>query len=111
MSHENVTWHKACKTHDVEEDDVIQVIINGKDYAIYYLKDEGYFATDGLCTHEQAPLAEGLVMDGIIECPKHNARFDIKTGKVLSRPARADLNTYPIKIEDSVVLIGITLEP
>ena len=38
--------------------------------------DDEYYATDGLCTHEQVHLADGLVMDNIIECPKHNGRFD-----------------------------------
>ena len=39
------------------------------------------FATDGLCTHEKVHLADGLVMDDIIECPKHNGRFNYKTGR------------------------------
>ena len=45
----------------------------------------GIFATDGLCTHEQISLADGLVMDDIIECPKHNGRFNYKTGEAAAR--------------------------
>ena len=48
----------------------------GRTFAIYRARGRRYFATDGLCTHEQVHLADGLVMDNIIECPKHNGRFD-----------------------------------
>ena len=52
-----------------------------KSYAIYRSPEDQYFATDGLCTHERIPLSGGLVMGDIIECPKHNGRFNYKTGQ------------------------------
>ena len=67
-----------------------------KTYCIYSLED-GYYATDGICTHESVHLEEGLVMDGEIECPMHQGIFDIKTGKAISPPACEDLKTYPLK--------------
>ena len=57
------------------------------------------FATDGLCTHEQFHLADGLVMDDIIECPKHNGRFNYKTGEAKGAPVCVNLRTYPVKVE------------
>ncbi len=57
----------------------------GRTFAIYRSPDDEYFATDGLCTHEQVHLADGLVMDEIIECPKHNGRFNYKTGEAKGR--------------------------
>jgi MocE subfamily Rieske [2Fe-2S] domain protein len=56
------------------------------------------FCTDGLCTHEQVHLADGLVMDDTIECPRHNGRFNYKTGAALRTPACVALATYPARL-------------
>ena len=66
-----------------------------------------YFATDGLCTHEQVHLADGLVMDEIIECPKHNGRFNYKTGEATGAPVCINLKTYPVKVEAGKVLVQL----
>ena len=58
----------------------------GRTFAIYRSPEDEYFATEGLCTHERVHLADGLVMDEIIECPKHNGRFDYKTGQARGAP-------------------------
>jgi len=67
--------------------------------------DDRYFATDGLCTHEKIHLADGLVMGTIIECPKHNGRFDYTTGKAKGAPVCVDLKTYPTRVEAGEVFI------
>jgi 3-phenylpropionate/trans-cinnamate dioxygenase ferredoxin subunit len=92
---------------DIEEEDVLRCDLGGKVYAVYNTPS-GYYATDGLCTHEQADLADGLVMGEYIECPKHNARFHIPSGKVTRMPAKIDLQTYPVKTEDGKVYIGLS---
>ena len=74
-------------------------------FAIYRRPTTTYFATDGLCTHEQRTLADGLVMDDIIECPKHNGRFDYRTGEGKGAPVCVNLKTYPVKVEDGIVFI------
>ena len=58
----------------------------GHRYAIYRSPEDGFYATDGVCTHEHTLLADGLVMGHIIECPKHNGRFDYRTGEGKSAP-------------------------
>jgi 3-phenylpropionate/trans-cinnamate dioxygenase ferredoxin subunit len=88
----------------IEEEDVMRFDHAGRTYAIYRLADEVY-ATDGLCTHEQVHLADGLVMDHVIECPKHNGRFDIRNGRALGAPACIDLKTYAAKIEDGDIYL------
>ena len=102
-------WHKVCADKDLPLEDVVGVVVEGKTYAVYRLK-QGVFATDGLCTHEQACLADGLVQGGIIECPKHNARFEILTGKAVKRPAKTDLRTYPTKVEADTIYIQLEQE-
>ena len=103
---DSVTWHLVCDMDELEEEDVMQFDLNGNTYAVYHTPS-GYYATEGLCTHEQANLADGLVMGEHIECPKHNARFHIPSGKVKRVPAKVDLKTYPVKTDDGKVLIGI----
>ena len=103
---DDLNWHKACNVEDLEEDDVIGVEINGTNYAVYWISS-GYYATDGLCTHEQTSLANGFVNGDTIECPKHNGRFHIPSGKAVRRPVRIDLNTYPVKKEENILFIGL----
>lgn len=101
------SWIDACAADAVEAEDVIRFDHAGKTYAIYRSAEDEYFATDGLCTHEQVHLADGLVMDDIIECPMHNGRFNYKTGAAKGAPACVNLKTYPAKIESGRVLISI----
>ena len=54
---------------------------------------------DGHCSHEQVHLCDGLVMDHVIECPKHNGRFDVRMGKALAAPVYEHLKTYPVQVE------------
>jgi 3-phenylpropionate/trans-cinnamate dioxygenase ferredoxin subunit len=100
-------WVAACSPDDVEREDVIPFDHGGKMFAIYRSLDNEYFATDGLCTHEKVHLADGFVMDDIIECPKHNGRFNYKTGEVKGAPACVALKTFPVKVEAGRVLIQI----
>ena len=79
----------------------------GRTFAIYRSPDGEFFATDGLCTHEKVHLADGLVMGDIIECPKHNGRFNYKTGEALGAPARVALRTYPVRVDAGNVFIRI----
>jgi 3-phenylpropionate/trans-cinnamate dioxygenase ferredoxin subunit len=98
-------WIEVCATNDIDEEDVIRFDHAGKTFAVYRSPDDKFFATDGLCTHEKVHLADGLVMDNIIECPKHNGRFDYTTGEAKGAPVCVNLRTYPIKVEGGKVLL------
>ncbi len=100
-------WVDACAANDIEEEDVIRFDSGGRTFAVYRTADDRYFATDGLCTHEQVHLADGLVMGTIIECPKHNGRFDFATGRAKRAPACVNLQTYPVKVEGGRVFIKL----
>jgi 3-phenylpropionate/trans-cinnamate dioxygenase ferredoxin subunit len=100
-------WIEACGADDVDEEDVIRFDHGGRVFAIFRSPDDRYFATDGLCTHEGISLADGLVMDEIIECPKHNGRFNYKTGEAKGAPVCVNLRTYPVKVEDGAVFIEV----
>jgi len=101
-------WIDACAADDIEPDDVIRFDHGGKTFAIYRTEDDRFFATDGLCTHEKAHLSGGLVMGTIIECPKHNGRFDFTTGKAKGAPVCVDLATYPVRVESGRLLVQVS---
>lgn len=100
-------WTDACATDDIEAEDLIRFDHAGATYAIYRSPDDEYFATAGRCTHEDVHLCDGLVMDYMIECPKHNGQFDYRTGEAMRAPVCVNLKTYPVKVEGGRVFIGL----
>lgn len=106
MPEGTITWHAVCDADEIAEEDVTQFECDGKVYAIYHTPS-GFYATDGLCTHEDEFLADGLVLGEIIECPRHQGRFEIPTGKAKGAPVCVNLQTYPTKVETQKVYIGI----
>ncbi len=100
-------WIDACRVDDIDEEDVMRFDHGRLTLAIYRSADDKFYATDGLCTHEQVHLADGLVMGNIIECPMHNGRFDYRTGEAKGAPVCINLKTYPVKVEGGKVLVQV----
>jgi 3-phenylpropionate/trans-cinnamate dioxygenase ferredoxin component len=100
-------WIEACAVDDVDDEDVLRFDYGDRSFAIYRSPDSEFFATDGFCTHERTHLADGLVMDDIIECPKHNGRFNYRTREAKGAPVCVNLKTFPVKIVDGKVMIDI----
>jgi len=100
-------WIAACDVDAIDTEDVIRVQVEGRAFAVYRSPENTFHATDPLCTHEHAELADGLVMGDVVECPKHNGRFNYKTGDALRVPARTGLRTYPVKVEAGTVFIKL----
>lgn len=73
--------------------------------ALFNLDGEIY-AIENVCTHDGGPLVEGSIVNGYeVECPRHGARFDIRTGAALSLPAFEPTASYEVRIEGQDVLI------
>lgn len=100
-------WIDACSVNDIDEEDVIRFDHGSRTYAIYRNDANEYFCTDSLCTHEKIHLADGLVMENTIECPKHSSIFDFRTGEVETPPACDNLKTYTTRIENGRVMIEV----
>lgn len=66
---------------------------------------EGLFAVENRCTHAEVPLAGGTVEGATISCPRHGARFCLKSGAALTPPAYEPVTTFPVRIEGGRVLI------
>ena len=104
MTDEN--WIEVGPTDSIEEEDLIRFDHGDRTSCIYRLSD-GYYATDGICTHETVHLEDGLVMDDEIECPMHQGVFNIKSGEAITPPACDDLKTYPVKVDNNKIFVKI----
>jgi Na+-transporting NADH:ubiquinone oxidoreductase subunit F len=98
---------RVCTAADLRRGDAIRFDHARRTYALY--RDEGgkLFATDGLCTHGNTHLSEGLVIGGTIECPKHNGRFNLIDGSPARAPICRGLATYPVAERDGGIWINV----
>lgn len=101
-----MAWEFVCGTTDVCVGESKAFEVGDKTIAIYNVEGE-FFATDDMCPHEEASLAEGFLEDHLIECPRHGSQFDLRTGDVLSLPAVFPVQTYPLRAEGGVVVIQV----
>lgn len=102
-------FHYAADAARIGDGEVRQVIINGREIAIYNIGG-AFYATDDGCTHELAFLSEGLIDGNAIECPLHGGKFDIATGRAIAPPCTANLKTYPVKRDGSAILVGLPVQ-
>lgn len=90
-------WLEICAAADLGPADVIRFDHNKRTYALIRDEEGALYATDGICTHGNTHLAEGLVKGKIIECPKHNGRFNLADGSPARAPICRGLATYPLE--------------
>jgi nitrite reductase/ring-hydroxylating ferredoxin subunit len=69
--------------------------------------DGSYYCTDDTCTHEDASLCRGSLKGGLVKCPLHGSRFDLRTGEALEEPAEARLRTYPVRVDRDRILVEL----
>lgn len=100
-------WIPACALDEIDPEDLVRFYHAGRTYAIYRDPAGAVFATDGLCTHEQVHLCNGLVMGDEIECPKHNGRLNYKTGEAMRLPCVTSLRTHPVRVVGTMIEIGL----
>lgn len=79
---------------------------NGHYVAIFNV-DHKFYAIEDVCTHDDGPLAEGELSGTVIECPRHGAKFDVTTGKVLSFPAITPVAHYEVRVQGDQIQILI----
>lgn len=99
-------WVDVTAAEAVPEDDVIGIDIDGKSLALYQVDGEIY-ATDNICTHGNARLCDGFLEGHEIECPLHQGKFDIRSGKAMCAPLTDDIRTYPVKIDGNRVFVDL----
>ncbi len=82
-----------------------RVNVDGHTVALINVSGE-FFAIDDTCSHEEASLSGGTLSGEVVVCPKHGARFNVKTGRVLSLPAVRSVAVYPVRLEGGEVLVA-----
>jgi len=97
-------WTKVANTADVPEDGTLLVQLGAEPVCLYNLSGK-IFATHDTCTHGQASRAAGFIEGEEIECPLHQGRFHIATGKAVGIPCTDDVRSYAVKIDNGAVLI------
>ncbi len=99
-----MTWTKIATTDQLGEDEALAIRVGELQLALF--RSAGAFhVTDNVCTHQYALLSEGYVEDGCVECPLHQARFDLRSGQALCAPASQPIRVYPVRVEGADVLV------
>ncbi len=96
----------VARVGEVKKGQVKTFHVNGHDIALCNVEGT-YFATQDLCTHDGGPLGEGELWDYNIECPRHGARFDVRTGKVTALPALFPIKTFPVHVEGEEIQVAL----
>jgi 3-phenylpropionate/trans-cinnamate dioxygenase ferredoxin subunit len=97
---------KAAKVGDVPLGLAVTVEIGDEDIALCNV-DGALYAVANLCTHDGGPLGEGQLYGDQIECPRHGARFDVKTGAVKRLPAVMPIETFEVKVVGDEILVDV----
>jgi 3-phenylpropionate/trans-cinnamate dioxygenase ferredoxin subunit len=96
----------AARTKDIPPGHVRVFTVDGLDVAIANV-DGSFYAIDDVCTHDGGPLGEGTLFGDQVECPRHGARFDVKTGRVKALPAVLPVRTYEVKVEGDIIKVRV----
>jgi 3-phenylpropionate/trans-cinnamate dioxygenase ferredoxin subunit len=96
----------VASRHEIPPGQFKPVEVDGKRLLICHT-DKGFYAIDDTCTHDDGPLADGFLDGTAIECPRHGARFDVTTGKVLCLPAAVGIASYPVHVEGNEIKVDI----
>jgi MocE subfamily Rieske [2Fe-2S] domain protein len=100
-------WIELCAANDLGPEDILRFDQGNRTFALYRIADGTLFATDGMCTHGNTHLSDGLVVGSMIECPKHNGRFNLEDGSPARTPVCRGLATYPIEEREGRIHLNI----
>lgn len=100
-------WVDVDAVANLPEGSVSLVDVEGTEVAVFNIGGQ-FYAIEDVCTHDGGPLAEGEVQGFEIECPRHGARFDLRSGRVTAPPAYEDISTLQVCIRDDRVQVRET---
>jgi 3-phenylpropionate/trans-cinnamate dioxygenase ferredoxin subunit len=99
-------YYPVCEVDAIPPGERLFIEVGKFPITIFNIDGEFYAIAD-VCTHDDGPLGDGEVDDHQIICPRHGARFDIRTGEVLTLPAVRGVKTYPTRVEDNILQLGL----
>jgi len=97
---------KVATTGELAPGQAKKVELEGKTIALLNLEGS-YHAIDDTCPHRGGPLSQGLIEGEVVTCPWHGSKFRVKTGEVLTPPARTGVSSYPVRVEGSDIEVEI----
>jgi 3-phenylpropionate/trans-cinnamate dioxygenase ferredoxin subunit len=100
------TWQTVAKTSDVPLQRVAVFEVGDHEVAVCNVEGQ-YYAIDDLCTHDLGSLDQGELEDAEIECPRHGARFDVRTGAATQLPAFQPVATHDVRVEGDSLQVGV----
>jgi 3-phenylpropionate/trans-cinnamate dioxygenase ferredoxin subunit len=80
--------------------------VDGRPIALFNV-DGCFYAIDDVCTHDGGPLAEGQLSGAEIQCPRHGARFDVRTGKALCFPAFEPVTCHRVEVRGDDIYVAL----
>lgn len=96
---------RVCGADDIDEGSTKVFDLDGVSVLVARLGGE-FFAIENICSHDGGDLGEGDIVDGHVECPRHGARFDMRTGEATRMPAAVGVDRYDVKVENGSVYIA-----
>lgn len=97
-------WVNVVNENALDNGQRTVVDVDGTDVAVFKI-DGKFYAIEDMCSHDQAEIASGELEGDEIVCPRHGARFCVKTGKVLCAPAYEDIACFPVRIDNGKVQV------
>lgn len=99
-------WRVAARTDEIPEGECLPVEIGETPLAIVNLAGS-FYAIHNVCSHQFAFLTDGYMEGDAIECPLHQAKFDVRTGKALTPPATEGVRAYPTRVDGEIILVDM----
>jgi 3-phenylpropionate/trans-cinnamate dioxygenase ferredoxin subunit len=109
LSPEQCEFVAVAEAGELENGERIFLDVDDLSIVIFNIAGE-LFAIGDVCSHDNGPLGDGDLEGYAVVCPRHGARFDVRTGKVLSLPAFVDIPAYPVRVVNGQVEVGIPVE-
>ena len=100
-------WMEICPAAQLGRADALRFDHGQETFALYRNDEDKLFATDGVCTHGNTHLSDGLIFGNVIECAKHNGRFNLADGSPARAPICRGLATYPVEVRSGRIHVNI----
>ena len=106
MDGEQYKFYRIVSVNDMPEGERLIFELKGQAIVLFNVNGE-FLATGDLCSQYEGPIGDGELDGDVIICPRHGARFDVRTGKALSLPAVTGIPVYPVQVIDNYIEVGV----
>ncbi len=103
---DSVEYHLIADLSELASGEQLYVEIGNLELVVFNIAGE-IFAIGDVCSHDGAPLGEGEIEHYEVVCPRHGARFDVRSGKVTALPAVEDIPAYPVRVTEGQIEVGV----